>query len=186
MKTPVEGIVSGVEDTPLLSVINTLFTTIFGRRLGTPTDGTAQRTNANQGVAPFLGDSTGGDYFQAATRDVTLRRYMTIKAQSKAKIDVRTVSDLVYGYTLGHRMRSVNRFWYLMSGGAYPQTSGVGGDSTETKYVSPMTLTNWAEVRLTGTHNTSLDGEVIQLGDIATENLKTNTAFPTEIRVNYN
>ena len=186
MKTPVEGIVSGVEDTPVLSVINTLFTTIFGRRLGTETDGTSQRTDANQGVAPFLGDSTGGDYFQSATRDVTLKRHMTIIAQSKARIDVRTVSDLLYGYALGQRMRSVNRYWYLMSGSAYPQTSSVGGDSTETKYISPMTITNWGEVRLTGTHNTSLDGEVITLGDIATEDLKTNIAFPTEIRVNYN
>ena len=49
-KGPVDGVTSGVQETPLLSLVNTLFTTVFGRRLGTNSDGTSLRTNANVGV----------------------------------------------------------------------------------------------------------------------------------------
>ena len=48
-KGPVKGVTSGTLETPLLSLVNTLFTTIFGRRLGTKTDGTTIRTNAQIG-----------------------------------------------------------------------------------------------------------------------------------------
>ena len=44
-----------------------------------------------------------------------------------------------------------------------------------------MRLDNFADFRLTGTYNTSFDGEVVQIGDITTDRLKTNLALPTEI-----
>ena len=37
-----------------------------------------------------------------------------------------------------------------------------------------------------GTKNTSIDGERIVFGDIENDELRTNIAFPTEIRINYN
>ena len=37
-----------------------------------------------------------------------------------------------------------------------------------------------------GTKNTSIDGEAIVFGDIEHPRLRTNIAFPTEIRINYN
>ena len=42
LKSPVIGSVSGVADSPFMRLINTLFSTIFGRRLGTTTDGTTR------------------------------------------------------------------------------------------------------------------------------------------------
>ena len=39
------GSVSGVADGPFMRLINTLFSTIFGRRLGTTDDGTTLRTD---------------------------------------------------------------------------------------------------------------------------------------------
>ena len=42
-RKPVVGGISQVAETPFLQVLNTLFSTIFGRRLGTKSDGTTLR-----------------------------------------------------------------------------------------------------------------------------------------------
>ena len=39
---------------------------------------------------------------------------------------------------------------------------------------------------ISDTNNTNVDGEIHQIGDLEHKRLKTNLAFPTEIRVNYN
>jgi hypothetical protein len=44
-----------------------------------------------------------------------------------------------------------------------------------------MQMSNWADFRLTGTYNTSFDGEIVQFQDITNRDLKTNLALPTEI-----
>ena len=82
-------------------------------------------------------------------------------------------------------MNTINKYAInMMSGsGGRAQTSNIGGasDSTVTTAISPMQMHNWANFRLTGTYNTSLDGEIVQFRDITTNNLKTNLALPTEI-----
>jgi hypothetical protein len=51
------GINTGIDyDAPAL-IINTLFSTIFGRRLGTEDDGTTLRANPELGVDPDFDDS---------------------------------------------------------------------------------------------------------------------------------
>ena len=70
---PVEGVTSGVEETPLLSLVNTLFTTVFGRRLGTDSDGTSLRPSAHLGVNVDV-SNTFEETFGSNTRDVTLTR----------------------------------------------------------------------------------------------------------------
>src|SRR6056300_1739284 len=55
---PVEGIISGVEESPIFGILNTLFSTIFGRRLGTEDDGTTLRATPQLGVDPDFDDST--------------------------------------------------------------------------------------------------------------------------------
>ena len=86
---------------------------------------------------------------------------------------------------LPERMNTINKYAInMMSGsGGRAQTSNIGGasDSTVTTAISPMQMHNWANFRLTGTYNTSLDGEIVQFRDITTNNLKTNLALPTEI-----
>ena len=46
--------------------------------------------------------------------------------------------------------------------------------------------TMFTTIGIQGTKNTSLDGEGIQIGDYENDFLRTNIAFPTEIRINYN
>ena len=91
-----------------------------------------------------------------------------------------------FGYAYcGPTFNTLNRFalsHFTGSGGRAVVTStGGASDSTVTTSISPMRLDNYANLRLTGTYNTSLDGEVVQFRDITTDRLKTNLALPTEI-----
>ena len=52
-RMPIIGRVTGIEASPFISVLNTLFASIFGRRLGTEDDGTTLRSN------PQLGSTEG-------------------------------------------------------------------------------------------------------------------------------
>ena len=166
-------------------VINTLFSTIFGRRLGTVDDGTTLRGVPELGVDPDFTDSTA-DHFTSNTRDLTLRRHLTRKFRSNAlPITIRGVENK-YGFAYcGPTMNTLNRFalsHFSGSGGrAVTTTTGGASDSTVTTSISPMRLDNWADFRMTGTYNTSLDGEIVQFQDITTDRLKTNLALPTEI-----
>ena len=82
-------------------------------------------------------------------------------------------------------MRSINKYWYLYSGSDFPQTSAVGADSTTTSYIQPMTLADWNQHRVIGTNLDSVDGTIVQYGEINTPTLKTYLAFPTEITISY-
>ena len=72
IKTPVDGIISGASESPIFSILNTLFSTLFGRRLGTVDDGTSLRANANIPADVDLNTDTV-EHFTANTRDVTLK-----------------------------------------------------------------------------------------------------------------
>ena len=99
MTSPIEGIVSGISHAGLALIINTLFSTILGRRLGTVDDGTTLRSNSHIGVGVDLDDSTS-EHFTANTRDVTLKRQHTIKAlKVKDRYDLshRSATNLVNG-----------------------------------------------------------------------------------------
>ena len=166
-------------------VINTLFSTIFGRRLGTTDDGTTLRGTPGVGVDPDHDDSTI-EHFTANTRDLTLNRHLTMKFRSGFNPITIRGSANKYGFAYcGPTMNTLNRFalsHFTGSGGrAVTTTTGGASDSTVTTSISPMRLDNFADFRLTGTYNTSLDGEVVQIGDITTDRLKTNLALPTEI-----
>jgi len=166
-------------------VINTLFSTIFGRRLGTVDDGTSLRGTPGVGVDPDHDDSTI-EHFTANTRDLTLKRALSLKFRSNANPITIRGSANKYGFAYcGPTMNTLNRFalsHFSGSGGrAVTTTTGGASDSTVTTSISPMRLDNFADFRLTGTYNTSLDGEVVQIGDITTYRLKTNLALPTEI-----
>ena len=66
-------LITGTIDDPFFSIVNTLFTTIFGRRLGTVDDGTSLRATPNVGTAADLNTSTISP-FSSTTRDITLTR----------------------------------------------------------------------------------------------------------------
>jgi len=190
---PVEGIISDREETPIYGILNTLFTTIFGRRLGTEDDGTTLRSNAQLGIDPDAGDGTAPTYYlPSSTRDVTLFHKMNITL-SILKIPIELRGDEYdYGYAYcGPRMKSLDIYNNPFStsnvyGGAHPnaQTTAAGADSTETFYITPMKMENWATHTIIGLNN-NLNGTGVQIRDYNVNNLKTYVAHPTEIAVSY-
>jgi len=185
----VTGINTSVTE-EIFGVYKTIFTTIFGRRLGTTDDGTTLRSNPALGVDPDFTDSTS-EHFTPNTRDLTLTRSYTLIFESVPRITIRGDSTK-HGYAMvGPRMKSLylnnlNPAFTSMFGGNHPnvQTAAGGGDSVERSYVQPMTMGDWANHRLIGTQTTH-DGEVVQIDELANNNLKTYITYPTEITVSY-
>jgi hypothetical protein len=85
--SPVDGIVSGLSESPIFGILNTLFSTIFGRRLGTEDDGTTLRATPQLGVDPDFDDSTS-EHFTPNTRDLTLTKKYKVSFPSIMKIDI--------------------------------------------------------------------------------------------------
>ena len=168
VKAPVAGIVSGASDTPLFNVLNVLFTTVFGRRLGTVDDGTSLRSdNMSEGL-----QDAGDDYrepFTTNTRDVTLTRppiEISMTSRKRAVIDGVEVKQ-GYAYA-GPKFGTLNKFANTVFG----VNSGGSG----------ITFKELNDVKIQGTR-TSLDGRGAIF--LATSNpdgqlLKTNFAMPTQ------
>jgi len=171
-------------------IVNTLFSTIFGRRLGTVDDGTSLNASPQVGLDPLFDTSTT-DFFTPNTRDVTLKRSMTLKIPSIAKITIRG-DEYKYGYAYcGPRMKTLNIYdnpfgTDNMFSPNHPnvQSGTVGNDSTIASYIQGMPLSAWAEHRIIGT-NSSIDGSEVQIQDYGNDNLKTYLTYPTEISISY-
>mgnify|MGYP003318091021 FL=1 len=176
-KGPVKGITSGLEESPLLSLVNTIFTTVFGRRLGTTTDGTSLRANAHVGG----NIDAGNDYrdpFAANTRDLTLSRPgLTINYLSRPRNLITDNSGVTHhiksGYAYaGPRYGSLNRY----ANSAFGLTSPPSFANT---------FQNLNRLRVTGT-KTALDGQPVPIFLLTSnkhgKNLSMKYAFPTIIR----
>jgi hypothetical protein len=74
-RLPLVGAVSGrtAVEIPLIAILNTLFSVIFGRRLGTIDDGTSLRAKAHEAGSIDLDPGTI-EHFEANQRDITLTR----------------------------------------------------------------------------------------------------------------
>ena len=169
-----------------------MFSTIFGRRLGTTDDGTTLRSNPELGVDPDFDDSTS-EHFTDNTRDITLRRIYTIKLSQQStlyNINTRSADHLLgfaYGGPTMKRLdMHTNPFSSsnLYSGThTNAQTTAIAGSINGTnKYISPMKFVNWAEHRITGFQST-IDGEVFNIGEYGVDQMKQPLAIPTEIAV---
>ena len=168
VRAPVTGIISGAIDTPLFNILNVLFTTVFGRRLGTVDDGTSLRSdNMTEGLM-----DAGDDYrepFTANTRDITLTRpsiEISMTSRKRATIDGVEVKQ-GYAYA-GPKFGTLNKFANTIFG----VNSGA----------SKITFKQLSEITIQGTR-TSLDGRGAIF--LATSNkdgqlLKTNFAMPTQ------
>ncbi len=171
VKAPITGVISGAIDTPLFNILNVLFTTVFGRRLGTVDDGTNLRSdNMSEGTI-----HAGNDYeetFTSNTRDVTLTRpaiEISMMSRKRATIDGVLVKQ-GYAYA-GPKFGTLNRFANTVFG------VNAGG--------SKITFKELSNVKIQGTR-TSLDGRGAVF--LATSNsdgqlLKTNFAMPTQFVV---
>ena len=178
---PVNGVTSGVQETPLLSIVNTLFTTVFGRRLGTTTDGTSLRANANVGVNVDVSNAFE-DPFTSNTRDLTLSKQpLEIDYLSRPRNNIvdnaGVTHDVRSGYAYGGpRYSSLNRYINTAFG---TSASGSNANSFE----------NLNALRVTGT-KTALDGQPVPIFLLTSneigKTLKMNYAFPTETGFNAN
>ena len=190
---PVDGIISGISESPIFGVIGQLFSTIFGRRLGTTDDGTTLRANSERGVDPDFDDSTMSP-FSTGTRDITLRRHMTVKlSQTSTLYNITSRGDsylrgFAYG---GPTMKSLDIYTNPFSSSnlysgthTLSQTTAIAGSINGTnKYIAPLTMSNWADHRATGFSDTDIDGERFQLTEYNINGMKQPITIPTEIIV---
>ena len=175
---PVIGSVSNVTDEPLFAIVNTLFSTIFGRRLGTVDDGTSLRANP-QSAGAIDSNALTKDHFTSNTRDLTLtREAIEFDIQSRMK---RTITDengnpilIKRGFAYaGPRWSSINRY-----------ANTVYGTSNAGSYAN--TFENLENLKISGT-DTSFDGRNGIFIFSSNENgrlLKTNYAFPSSLSFN--
>jgi hypothetical protein len=168
IKFPIIGRVSGFNEEPLFSILSTLFSTIFGRRLGTIDDGTTLRVNANLGITSDL-NITEGSPFSTTTRDITLRRSpVNLSFASRVRDtfnNTRVVQGFVYA---GPRYETINK-----------QVLGAFIRSADTNY-SIAELGN----NLTFGTKTILDGIDNTLLFCSTETgrkIKTKLSIPAEV-----
>ena len=176
---PVEGVTSGIEETPLLSLVNTLFTTVFGRRLGTASDGTSLRANAHLGVNVDV-STAYEDPFTANTRDVTATRedieidYLS-RSRNLLTDNSGTIHDIRSGYAYGGpRYGSLNKYANTVFGNT---NSGSGANTFE----------NLNNLRIEGT-KTALDGSIVPIFLLTSnevgKRLRMKYAFPCEVASN--
>ena len=174
---PVKGVTSGREEVPFLQIANTLFATVFGRRLGTNSDGTSLRPNAHlEGTL-----DVGNDFrnpFSSNTRDVTLQETLNIDYLSRPRniiVDNAGVRhDVRSGYAYaGPRYGSLNKY-----------ANTIFGTSSADSYAN--TFQNLNELRVTGT-KTALDGQPVPIFLLTSneigKKLSMKYAFPTQFAV---
>ncbi len=171
IKSPVAGEISGVVDTPIFSILNTLFSTLFGRRLGTVDDGTSQRSNTNLPADVDLDPNTV-EHFPTNTRDLTLTRMpieLNMTSRKRAIIDgVLVKQGYVYA---GPRFGTLNKFANTIFG-----TNATG---------SGITFQVLNDIKVQGTR-TSLDGRsgvFLMTSNEDGQFIKTNFAMPTQFAV---
>ena len=178
-KGPVKGVTSGTLDTPLLSLVNTLFTTVFGRRLGTNSDGTSLRANAHTGGEVDVSNDFR-DPFTANTRDLTATREDIsidyLSRQRNLLVDGNGVThDIRSGYAYGGpRYSSLNKYANTVFGNSNP---GSHANSFQ----------NLSNLKIEGT-KTALDGQQVPIFFFTSNNIggriKMKYAFPCEVGSN--
>ena len=163
-RMPVIGRVSGISASPFIAILNTLFATVFGRRLGTEDDGTTLRANAQLGVADGSQAGVGGSPFASNTRDLTLKRTnIAFSYQFKPFYNFRTFNTNFGSVYAGRRLRSFDKYFQ------------------RSMSASSMVWGRVAELRAIGT-NTNADGSLLQYGDLSTI-AKTFITYPAEVLV---
>jgi hypothetical protein len=168
IKSPVEGILSGSSESPLLGLLKLLFGNIVGRRLGTIDDGTSQRSNPHTAL-PFDLDTSTTEHFTNNTRDITLSRepvQISYLTRMRRIIDSTFVKN-GFAYA-GPKYGSINKFANTMYG---------------TSTNSGITFDTLNRIKVFGT-KTSLDGTnaiFLLTSNEEGQKIKTNFAFPTII-----
>ena len=172
IKFPITGAISGSVDSPMFNILSTLFSTIFGRRLGTIDDGTSLRANAHTGGNPDFDTSTLSP-FSSTTRDLTLSREpIGISYVSRVRRTINNV-NIRQGFAYaGPRFGSINRF-----------ANTVFGTSNRKSGITFQTLN---DILVTGTRS-SLNGQrgiFLMTSNEHGQTVKTNFTFPCQVTYN--
>tara|TARA_B100001057_G_scaffold361567_1_gene364019 strand:+ start:2887 stop:5451 length:2565 start_codon:yes stop_codon:yes gene_type:complete len=157
----ITGLNSGATGTPIKDVLNTLFSKLVGRRLGTTDDGTSLASNPELAIDVEAGDSVIAS-LGSNERDVTLNRAYKIIQQSKALTTHRENTTKFGLAVAGPRMKSIHKFV-------------LGGN-----YSGEVRVEQVAAIRMESMKNTSLYNTVPILTDYQTD-IKINFAIPSEI-----
>ena len=193
----VTGLNTGVLEV-IQGVVKTIFTTMFGRRLGTTDDGTTLRSNVPVGIDPDFVFSTTPPQLNASTRDLTLNRAYTLKFRSGGSKTVEGVECKRGFLYSGYSYRTINReaFRTFSDGIHIALEEGIGsghlieetdGDSMlyEDNDIKGLTIEELNKLKIIGT-GSSLDGttalmQMTQSDD--TRSFKTSLAIPSHITV---
>ena len=189
-------ITAGIEQDEVIEAFRILFGEKVGRRLGTATDGSTLRSNPQLGVERDVA-------FASTTRDVTLSQDIILKLGDDRETSFRTTNVNQGFIYAGARMSAIGTFAFsafnhvpdrfLLDGTDGSSTNAgdsllleTGGEikrepASDTMDSDAATLTRLNSIRLTGTNDTSLDGELNQLGDFNTR-IGTRYAIPAQIR----
>ena len=171
VRAPVDGIVSGGSESPLYSILNTLFTTLFGRRLGTVDDGTTLRATANIPADADLNTNTI-EHFTANTRDLTLTRpgiEIDYTSRVRRTIDGVNISQ-GFAYA-GPRFGTLNKFANTVFG---INNAGSG-----------ITFQTLNEIKVQGTRSSlnGREGIFLMTSNEDGQKVKTNFTIPSEIAI---
>jgi len=157
IKTPVEGITTGISETPIMSVFDFIFSPLIGRRLGTADDGTTLKATP-QAVGSSAERST---FLTNSTRDVTLTKEVKVSFPVKERTTIRS-NTTIFGRPVSHNFRTLN-------------------NNLLNEYVATrISLESLNNITLSGTLNTDIDGLGFELGDLSTL-AKTKFTLPSEI-----
>ena len=171
----ITGLNSGVEGI-LKTLLTRIYSKLIGRRLGTETDGTTLKSNANLAIAADF-DTDTITQFDKTTRDVTLKTQpIGIKYVSRVRRDINNV-NIRQGFAYaGPRFGVLNRFANTAFG-TTTNTSGAQGSSG-------ITFAVLSGIKVQGTR-TSLDGQnaiFLMTSNEDGRKLKTNFTIPTEVK----
>ena len=203
----VTGLNTGVLEV-IQGVVKTIFTTLFGRRLGTTSGGTSLRASPLAGIDPDFNFSTTPPQLNSSTRDVTLNAAYTIKFKTGGTKTIEGV-ECKRGYLYsGYSFRTVNRepfrtfrdgiqialesgigSGHLLLDGSSITNGGADGENSNVIYedndIKGLTLAELDKLKIIGT-GSSLDGSAALLTMVQsddTRRFKTSMAIPSHITV---
>jgi len=157
ISSPVEGVVSGISESPIMSVFDFVFSPLVGRRLGTADDGTSLRATPTVVGA----GSERSTFLTNSTRDVTLTKEMTVSMLMKEKTTIRS-NTTVYGRPVSSTLKGLN------------------ARLLDLHTANRIQIRDIASIRLSGLQNQSIDGQLVGTGEFI-NNAKTNFTIPAEV-----
>ena len=191
MKTGFTRLSGLTETDEVIEILTVIFDEKVRRKLGTATDGTSLRTNAQLSIESSASHT-------ANTRDTTMSSDYTLELGTRPNSAFRSTT-LQQGFVYaGPRMKSIGRFVStafdhtpdrILLNTSADENDGLlledGGDIKQELGLRDMDsgilLSTLNNLKLTGTGSTTFDGEANRIDDFSSD-LKTNFTIPAQIR----